>query len=98
MKTRYLAIIAIMAASPAVANSPPAKTGQGAGVVTAVDAGAAKVTIKHGPIPAVGWPAMTMTFRATPPSLVKGLRVGQTVTFTVSVRGMDATVTAHRGR
>ncbi len=73
-----------------------AKTGKGVGVITAIDPKAAKVTIKHGPIPAVGWPAMTMTFRATPPTLLNGLRLGQTVAFDVRTQGMDAEVTALR--
>lgn len=98
MKTQHLAAVAMMVAAAAVAQTAPAKTGQGVGVVTAIDAKAARVTIKHGSIPAIGWLAMTMTFRATPPSLLKGVRVGQTVTFAVSVRGMDAAVTAIKPR
>ncbi len=72
------------------------KTGKAVGVITAIDPKAAKVTIKHGPIPAVGWPAMTMTFNATPPTLLNGVRVGQTVAFDVHTQGMDAEVTALR--
>src|SRR3546814_12738494 len=40
------------------------QTANGRGTVTAVDAAAGTVTIDHGPIPAVGWPAMAMTFKA----------------------------------
>ncbi|WP_235209969.1 copper-binding protein [Sphingobium sp. Ant17] len=46
--------------------APAAKTGQGVGVITAIDAKANKLTIQHGPIPAVGWPAMTVAFKANP--------------------------------
>lgn len=56
------------------------------------------VTIKHGPIPAVGWPAMTMTFQATPPTLLKGVNIGQIVDFGVRTSGMDAQVTSIRPR
>lgn len=70
------------------------KTGTGAGVITAIDPKAGTLTIKHGPIPAVGWPAMTMMFKATPPTLLKGLRVGQRIAFDAKVRGMNAEVTA----
>ncbi len=77
-------------------NHAAAKTGQGTGVVTAVDAKGSTLTIKHGPIPTVGWPAMTMTFKATPPALLKGVRVGQTIGFDVRTRGMAAEVTALR--
>lgn len=104
-----LVAASVLAAGPAFAQSmanmpgmnhaaPAPKTGQGTGVITAIDAKANTVTIKHGPIPAVGWPAMTMTFKATPPALLRGVRVGQTVGFDVRTRGMDAEVTALRPR
>jgi Cu(I)/Ag(I) efflux system periplasmic protein CusF len=38
------------------------QTGSGEGTVTAVDA--KTITIDHGPIPEVSWPAMTMSFTA----------------------------------
>lgn len=71
-----------------------AKTGSGVGVITAIDPKAAKVTIKHGQIPAIGWPAMTMTFKAVPPVLLKGVHVGQTVVFDVWSKGTNTEVTA----
>ena len=73
-----------------------AKSGQGTGVIKAIDSKAGTLTIQHGPIPAVSWPAMTMTFKAKPSTLLKGLKVGQTVGFDTTVRGMDADVTAVR--
>jgi Cu(I)/Ag(I) efflux system protein CusF len=86
-----------MANMPGMNHAPAqAKTGQGTGVITAIDAKANTVTIKHGAIPAVGWPAMTMTFKATPPSLLHGLQVGQKVGFDTKVQGMSAEVTAVR--
>lgn len=80
-----------MAMSPAAA-----KTGHATGVVTAVDAKAKTVTIKHGPIAAVGWPAMTMTFKANPASLVQNVKIGEKVHFDVKVQGQDNEVTAIR--
>jgi Cu(I)/Ag(I) efflux system protein CusF len=79
-------------AKPAAA----AKVGNGAGTITALDTRAGTVTIKHGAIPAIGWPAMTMTFRASPPALLKNLRAGQRVGFTARAQGMNAEVTAIR--
>jgi membrane fusion protein, copper/silver efflux system len=38
------------------------------------------VTISHEPVPAIGWPAMTMTFAADP-KLIAGLKAGDQVTF-----------------
>ena len=73
-----------------------AKHGQGAGVIRAIDPKAGTLTIQHGPIPAVAWPAMTMTFKAKPPTLLKGLRVGEAISFDCTVHGMAAEVTAVR--
>jgi Cu(I)/Ag(I) efflux system membrane fusion protein len=41
----------------------------------------ASVTLSHGPVPAIGWPAMTMTFRLADPALAQGVKVGDRVTF-----------------
>lgn len=40
------------------------KLAPGAGVITSIDLGEQKVTLDHGPIPEIGWSAMTMTFDA----------------------------------
>ncbi|MBV1692654.1 copper-binding protein [Novosphingobium sp. G106] len=76
--------------------APAAKTGQGTGVITAIDTKANTLTIRHGAIPSVSWPAMTMTFKASPPTLLRGLSVGQTIGFDVRTHGMAAEVTAVR--
>lgn len=39
------------------------------------------MTLSHEPVPAIGWPAMTMTFKLDPPTLAKGLKVGDHVAF-----------------
>ena len=41
----------------------------------------ASVTLSHQPVPAIGWPAMTMTFRLGEPALAKEVKVGDRVTF-----------------
>ena len=45
-----------------------------------------QITFSHDPVPALGWPAMTMTFRAEPPTLAKGLKVGDRVAFAFEQR------------
>ena len=85
-----------MANMKGMSAAPSAKQGKGTGIIKAIDAKAGTLTIKHGPIPAVDWPAMTMTFKAKPASLLTGLKVGQTIGFDTTVRGMDADVTAVR--
>jgi Cu(I)/Ag(I) efflux system protein CusF len=72
----------------------PAKTAHATGVVTGVDGKAGTITIHHGPIPAVGWPAMTMTFKATPTALLKGVKAGDKVAFNVKIQGSSNEITA----
>lgn len=55
----------------------PATTYSATGAVTAVSG--EKVTISHGPVPDLRWPAMTMTFRASSPRMV-GRRLGYVLT------------------
>lgn len=39
------------------------------------------VTLSHQPVPAIGWPAMTMTFKLAAPALAQGLKAGDQVAF-----------------
>ena len=41
----------------------------------------ASVTLSHQPVPAIGWPAMTMTFKLADPVLAQGVKVGDRVAF-----------------
>ena len=79
--------------SEAMAMEAAAKSGKGAGTVTAVDAAAGTVTIDHAPMPEVGWPAMTMTFKADP-ALLAGVAEGDKVAFELTVADGAGTVTA----
>ena len=79
-----------------MSSASAAKHGQGAGVITAIDPAASTLTIQHGAIPGVGWPAMTMTFKARPPTLLKGLHIREAISFDCTVQGMAAEVTAVR--
>jgi Cu(I)/Ag(I) efflux system protein CusF len=78
--------------------APAAKHGHASGVIKAVNPSAGTVTIRHGPIAGLGWPAMTMTFKATPLALLHGLKVGEAIDFDASATGMAAEVTAVRPR
>ena len=46
-----------------------------------------KVTLKHGPLKALGMPGMTMTFEAADPAELAGLKVGDKVHFTPRSEG-----------
>jgi Cu(I)/Ag(I) efflux system membrane fusion protein len=64
------------AAAPAAAS--PALN-QTRGVIEALSGD--RITISHEPVPAIGWPAMTMTFKLGSPTLARGLKVGDRVAF-----------------
>lgn len=96
MNSACAAAVALLTAAPALAQTGPAPdapaglpvaatpTGaaQAVGQIKSVDAKAGTVTIHHAPISALGWPAMTMTFKATPEAL-QAAKAGQTVKFTL---------------
>ena len=82
---------------PGMAMKPAARTGSGIGTVSAVDPRSGTVTIAHGPIPGVGWPAMTMTFKAAP-LVLTGLSKGKKIAFDVAVSDTSATVTKIRAK
>ena len=57
------------------------QTAEGEGVVTAVNPTAGTVTVRHGPIAALRWPAMTMAFPVQTASMLTGVTVGARVHF-----------------
>ncbi len=61
--------------------TPALQTLQASGKVNRVDLPNRKVNLTHDPIPAIGWPAMTMEFAALPEADLSGLHPGQRVTF-----------------
>ena len=67
---------------------------QGVGVVTATDTAQGTITLQAQSIASLGWPAMTMTFKVASPQLLKGVKVGEKVQFTLQPSGMGGTVTA----
>lgn len=52
-----------------------------AGVVKSVDKVARKITIAHEPVPALGWPAMTMNFAFEDASLAEEVKAGDKARF-----------------
>lgn len=76
-----------VAASPATPRLASAR-----GVVQSIDLASQTVTIAHGAVPALDWPAMTMTFHAPAPGL-DAIAKGDDVDFEFTADGMDATIT-----
>lgn len=56
-----------------------------------------QVTIAHGPIPDIGWPAMTMAYTA-PPDLAGSVKVGAKVDFSFKKNGSAYVLTSVKQR
>lgn len=83
------------AASGPMANMPMAGQmmhGMAAGTVTAIDPAKGTITLDHGAMSNLGWPAMTMGFSAEP-ELLSGIKVGDKVDFEIDWDGKAGTVT-----
>jgi membrane fusion protein, copper/silver efflux system len=71
-----------VAASSAPAAAAPASVGhKGQGTVDSVDLKAGTISLNHGAIASLKWPAMTMEFKAANPSLLQHLKPGAAVSF-----------------
>ncbi|MGH8433647.1 MAG: copper-binding protein [Pseudomonas sp.] len=68
-----------------------APSAQASGTIKAIDAQKSTVTIAHGPVASLKWPAMTMGFKATPEQLTQ-LKAGDQVAFEFKSEGMAATI------
>jgi Cu(I)/Ag(I) efflux system membrane fusion protein len=68
-----------LAGAPAAA--PAAQTVEGHGVIEALKGD--EITLSHDAIPALGWPAMTMSFALSPSAIGKGFKAGDHVRFTL---------------
>jgi Cu(I)/Ag(I) efflux system membrane fusion protein len=60
-----------------------AQSHHGEGSIEAMDWARSTVTISHGPIASLGWPAMTMDFLIRDPSLPRTLKPGQKIGFEI---------------
>ena len=78
-----------MAAMPMAAEM---KHGVAAGTVTAIDPATGTITLDHGAMSSLGWPAMTMGF-AIKPDQQAGIKVGDKVDFEIDWDGKAGTVT-----
>ena len=102
MKFAILAVLAALAAHPALADdahhrkpgsqasSAPATEGE----VRKVDKSAKKITIKHGPITNLDMPGMTMVFQVQDPALLDKVKAGDKVKFHAEKIGGGFAVTA----
>jgi Cu(I)/Ag(I) efflux system membrane fusion protein len=87
------------ASSPAASTEAPAgSTGvyTTTGQITEVTPDS--VTINHQPVPALNWPSMTMTFRASDSAMIAGLQQGASVEFSFRQDGAQNVLTEIKPR
>lgn len=97
----FVTVLGLTAALPSQASEtgmtnatkPAGQVAHAEGVIKALDAKAGTVTLAHGPVPELKWPAMTMAFKLAKPTLAKGLAVGKKVKFEFQSQGMSAEIT-----
>ena len=96
--TLMMAAIAVAHALAAVAQTtpePPAKDAQAPlapatmsdGEVRKIDKSAGKITLRHGPIPSLDMPEMTMVFRVRDPAMLDQVEAGDKIRFTAEKIG-----------
>jgi Cu/Ag efflux protein CusF len=68
---------------PAPVKAQPAQAfiASGEGVVQKIDPEKQRLTLRHAPIAALNWPAMTMPFALANPALLQNLQVGDKIEF-----------------
>ena len=84
-----------VSASSDMADMPMAaevKHGKATGTVTAIDAAKGTITLDHGAMSGIGWPAMTMGFTIKLDQLT-GIKVGDNVNFEVDWDGKVGSIT-----
>ncbi len=67
--------------SPAAQQQRQTEFIQGRGVVKGVDGAGGRITLSHEPLPAINWPAMTMTFPVKDRAVLRGRKAGERVMF-----------------
>ena len=74
--------------------APSTAVHKASGTVKKVDMAGGAVTLAHGPVPALKWPAMTMKFKVTDKSLFDKLTVNKKIDFEFVEEGRAYIVTA----
>lgn len=70
------------------------QTHHGSGTVSKVDSEKGIVTIAHGPVESMKWPAMTMTFKAKDKAMLDKVKPGAKVDFSFVQSGKDHVITS----
>lgn len=79
---------------PAQTSAAHKATHMAQGVVKAVNLKSGEVTIAHGPVKTLNWPAMTMAFMVHDKALFNKLSVGKEIQFEITPMGQGYMVSA----
>jgi len=63
------------------------------GVIREIDRANSRVKLDHGPIPSIGMPGMTMTFKVKNPALLDQVKQGDPVNFEIEQSGLGWIIT-----
>lgn len=85
--------VAVYAASHPKAAQTASATGMTDGEVRKIDKGTRTITLRHGEIPNLNMPPMTMVFEAKEPTMLDKVKVGDKVKFKAANVGGTFTVT-----
>src|SRR6266480_126939 len=88
---RLIVLSAVLALSVAMI---PLSRAKGVGTVKKVDPAAGKVTIAHGPIPTMKWPAMSMTFTVKDKRMLGKFSQDKKVEFEFVEQGSNYVITS----
>jgi len=86
---RLAALVLALAAGVAFAQASELADGE----IRRVDKDAKKITIKHGPMPSLDMPPMTMVFQVRDPAMLEQVKAGDKVKFQAEKLGGAFTVT-----
>ena len=75
------------------ADKSASKSHHAVGTVKSVDADKGTVSIQHGPVPSMNWPAMTMSFKTKDKKGLQALKPGQKIEFDFVEQGKDHVIT-----
>ncbi|HEX2651369.1 MAG TPA: copper-binding protein [Burkholderiales bacterium] len=90
---RSLACAITLALSAFMLPAYPQPPHQASGTVTKVEPEKNAVTVKHGPVESLKWPAMTMSFKVKDKKVLEKMKPGAKVDFTFEQSGKDYTIT-----
>lgn len=85
-----------LALMTALAYAQPAKEHKASGTVTKIDRSKSRLTIAHGAIESLKWPAMTMSFTVKDKAVLDKAREGAKVEFSFVESGREYVVTEIR--